>query len=102
MPNKYGNVKTELDGFLFDSKREAHRYWELKMLERAGEISDLELQPQFPIVINQKKVATYIADFRYKEKGQVVIEDAKGMRTDVYILKKKIVEALYSIKIVEV
>ena len=100
--SKYGAIKTEVDGFVFASKREAHRYSELKLAERNGDISNLELQPKFPLIVNGKKVATYIADFRYKERGEVVIEDAKGFRTAIYRLKKKIVEAQYGIEIVEV
>ena len=100
--SKYGAIRTEVDGFVFASKREAHRYSELKLAERNGDISGLELQPNFPLIINGKKVATYIADFRYTERGQVVVEDSKGFRTAVYRLKKKIVEAQYGIEIIEV
>lgn len=102
MSSKYGNKKVELDGFLFDSKRESQRYVELKLLERAGEIENLELQPQFPCIVNKKKICIYIADFRYVEKGRTVIEDSKGVRTDVYKIKKKLVEALYGVIIFEV
>lgn len=103
--NKYGAKKKEIDGFLFDSTKEANRYQELKLLERAGEIENLELQPQFPCFVNKKKITTYIADFRYKENGKVVIEDVKSEATRkiaVYRLKKKLTEALYNIIIFEV
>ena len=100
--SKYGAIKTEVDGFIFASKHEAHRYSELKLAERNGDISDLELQPKFPLIVNGKKVATYIADFRYTERGEVVVEDAKGFRTAIYRLKKKMVEAQYGVKIIEV
>jgi Protein of unknown function (DUF1064) len=101
--NKYGNRKTEVDGFIFDSKREANRYQELKLWERSGEISRLELQPAFDLlVMGGKSVGKYIADFRYLKDGKEVIEDVKGMKTDIYRLKKKIVEAVYGFKIVEV
>lgn len=102
--NKYGNRKTEVDGILFDSQKEAQRYRELLIRERAGKIGDLELQPVFRIVVNGKKIAKYIADFRYRDlsTGATIIEDVKGVRTDVYQLKKKLVEALYNIQIVEV
>lgn len=100
---KYNNRKTEVDGFVFDSKREANRYLELKLLEAAGEIQDLILQPCFELrVQGGKVVGKYFADFKYRTGMKVVIEDAKGCRTDVYRLKKKIVEAVYGIKIVEV
>lgn len=102
--SKYGNQKTEIDGFVFDSKREAIRYQELKLLERAGEIENLELQPKYSVDINGKHICNYFADFRYFDKHykKTITEDAKGMKTDVYKIKKKLVEAIYSIKIVEV
>ena len=101
MSSKYGAIKTKVDGFVFASKREAHRYSELKLAECNGDIFNLELQPKFPLIVNGKKVASYIADFRYTEHGQVVVEDSKGFRTAVYRLKKKIVEAQYGIEITE-
>ena len=102
--SKYNAIKTEIDGFLFDSRREAIRYAELKMLEQAGEITDLELQPIFPCVINEKPICKYIADFRYTDvkTGKVIIEDTKGFKTDLYLVKKKMVKAIYNIVIVEV
>ena len=100
--SKYSAIKTEVDGFIFASKREAKRYSELKLAERNGDISNLELQPKFPLIVNGKKVATYIADFRYTERGEVVIEDSKGFRTAIYRLKKKMVEAQYGVEIIEV
>ena len=100
---KYNNVKIEIDGFKFDSKKEAKRYGELKLLVMGGEVFNLELQPKFPCVVNGVKVCTYIADFRYSARGGDVIEDVKGMKTRVYRLKKKLVEALYpSVKITEI
>jgi len=102
--SKYHAIRTEVDGYVFDSRAEARRYEDLKLLERIGEIGDLELQPQFPIVVNGKKIGKYIADFRYmdKVKKEVVIEDVKGMKTPVYRLKKKLVEAIYSVVITEI
>jgi len=105
MSNKYNALKTEVDGFIFDSRREAKRYSELKLLEKAGLIRQLELQPAFELLVKTgKSVGKYKADFRYYdlEKKQWVIEDAKGVRTPVYTLKKKIVEEVYDIKIIEV
>lgn len=93
--NKYRAIKTEVDGITFDSKREAARYMELVLLERAGEISRLELQPKYDCVVNGKKICTYKADFRYFDANGSVVEDVKGMKTPVYRLKKKLVEALY-------
>ncbi len=103
--NKYNARKTVVDNITFDSKKEANRYAELKMcmLARGNDkVVDLELQPKYPCVVNGKKVCTYIADFKitYAD-GSVVVEDVKGMRTAIYRLKKKLVEALYGIEIVE-
>lgn len=102
--SKYKAIKTEVDGIVFDSKKEAARYSVLKMMEKAGQISHLELQPQFKVEINGKKICTYKADFQYIDKnirgmdgqyGAMVVEDVKGMKTPVYRLKKKLVEASY-------
>jgi hypothetical protein len=93
--SKFKAVKTVLDGITFASKKEAKRYTELKLLERAGEISRLELQPRYDIIINGVKVCTYVADFSYFDKSSRVVEDVKGMKTPVYRLKKKLVEALF-------
>lgn len=101
--SKYHNRKTMIDNILFDSKREANRYLVLKSMEQAGEIQDLRLQPEFELRVEGGiVVGKYIADFKYRVGMKVVIEDAKGVRTDVYRLKKKMVEAVYRIKIVEV
>ena len=100
--NKYRNIKTEVDGIVFDSKAEARRYAELNLLEKANEISDLRLQYPFECKINEKKICTYRADFDYYEGDQWVIEDVKGFRTQVFRLKKKLVEALHGIEIREV
>ena len=88
--NKYKAVKTEVD-----SKREAARYMELMLMQRAGEIKRLELQPSFVCIVNGKKICTYRADFRYFTNENSIVEDVKGVKTPVYKLKKKLVEALY-------
>lgn len=109
--NKFGAQKTEVDGITFDSKREASRYCELKMMQRAGEISDLELQPVFRLEVPDARVGgfmficRYIADFRYLKNGEVVVEDAKSPATaklEVFRLKKKLMRALHGIDVVEV
>lgn len=101
--NKYRNVRTEVDGIVFDSQREAQRYNDLKLLLRAGTIKDLELQHVFPIELNGYKICKYIADFVYKDQsGRLCVEDVKGVKTAVYSLKKKLVEAQYGIRIIEV
>lgn len=105
--SKYGNRwTTAADGRKFQSAREARRYGVLRLLEAAGEIANLELQPKFPCVVNGVLVTTWRGDFRYFDKatGAVVIEDAKSKatRTEAYVVRKKLVEALYGITIVEV
>ena len=101
---KYNAVKTTVDGITFASKAEVRRYSELKLLEKAGEITALCLQPPFPIVVNDIPICKYVADFIYwdVEKDAQIIEDVKGMKTPVYKLKKRLVEALYGITITEI
>jgi hypothetical protein len=100
--SKYKAVATHVDGIRFPSMAEARRYSELQALERAGIIKKLELQPRFDICINGKLCFFYKADFAYEENGAQITEDVKGMKTDVYALKKKCVEAAYNIKITEI
>ena len=104
MRSKYGAKPTIVDGIRFSSQAEARRYGHLKMLERAGTICDLELQPRFTLLVNQVKVATYVADFRYRFPGVSVpvVEDVKGVQTPVYKLKKKMLLAQDGIIITEV
>lgn len=87
------------DGITFDSKKEMYRYRELKLLLKAGEIVDLKLQVPFTLqeaftdyTGKKQRPITYLADFVYvdKEKKQQVVEDVKGMRTEKYLLKKKL------------
>ena len=108
--SKYHSRKTEIDGIIFDSKKEANRYCELKLMERAGEITDLRRQVRYeinqPYEIAGKKIRGiyYVADFVYydNETGEPIVEDVKGMRTDVYKIKKKLFESKYNIEIKEV
>lgn len=112
--SKYGAKKTVVDGITFDSAKEANRYGILKMLASVNKIQGLEVQPVFainvPSFLNPDKVqelvhiADYIADFRYYQGGKCVIEDvkSKATATPLYRLKKKLVEALYGVQIVEV
>jgi len=99
--NKYRAKKTTVDGIKFDSKKEAARYRDLKLLEKAGEITDLELQPKYDLIVNDTKCGFYKADFRYIENGKEVVEDVKGMKTPVYNIKKKLIKAIYGIIIFE-
>jgi len=88
----------------FASQAEAKRYIALSIMARAGIISGLECQPSYPLIVAGQKVATYKADFRYREvaTGETVVEDVKGVLTPVYRLKKKLVRALYNIEIKEI
>jgi len=83
--SKYNAVKTEVDGYVFDSKAEARRYSELKLLEKNGDLQDLTLQPVFHIQINGKKICKYFADFQYYDTVDrvYIVEDVKGVKTAV-------------------
>lgn len=120
---KYGNKQVFADGLLFDSKKELARYKELKFLEAAGEITDLQTQVKFELLPaayetyerygkNEKRLkdgircieraVTYKADFVYKDRnGKTVVEDTKGMRTDKYIMKRKMMLYFHGIRIRE-
>lgn len=101
--NKYHNIKTIIGGIKFDSKKEARRYQELKLLFNAGKISFLETHPRFEITVKGKKICTYIADFRYLDESQnKIVEDVKGVKTSIYRLKKKLMKAVYNIEIQEI
>lgn len=101
---KYRNIPTVVDGITFDSRKEANRFCELKLLQKQGAISGLVLQPEYPIVMNGQRVAKWRGDFRYEQYGSVVVEDVKSAitrRNPTYRLKKKLVEAQYGIQVVE-
>ena len=100
--NKYGNVRETEDGYTFDSQAEAKHYRELKYRLLAGEISDLQVHPRFPIRVNGTVICTYVADFAYFEGGMRVVEDVKGVRTAVFVLKAKLLRATWGIEIREV
>ena len=126
---KYKNKKVTLDGIEFDSKREAYRYNELKILERSGAIKELELQKEFLLIPAQyetferygkngkrlkdgqrciEKSCSYIADFVYKENGNIVVEDAKGYRDPnsagyaKFVIKRKLMLYIHGIRVKEV
>ena len=100
--SKYKNKPQVVDGLRFPSIREAKRYGELKLLLQSGEIRGLVLQPRYRLRIQKKLVCTYVADFSYTDKdGKVVVEDCKGFKTSVYKLKKKLIEAIEGITILE-
>ena len=117
---KYGNKKTTVDGITFDSLKEAKRYKELSLMQRAGMIQDLQMQVKYILIPAQRepdtvgarggvhkgklieRECTYVADFVYKENGQTVVEDTKGFRTKDYLLKRKMLLFFHGIKIKEV
>ena len=106
---KYHAKKTELDGITFDSKKEANRYAELKLLERSGAIHNLRRQVRYELIPAQKKdgktierACHYIADFVYEENGKTVVEDVKGFRTKEYVLKRKLMLRVHGIEVREV
>ncbi|MBQ2920124.1 MAG: DUF1064 domain-containing protein [Oscillospiraceae bacterium] len=117
---KYRNQKCSFDGMTFDSKHERDRYCELRLLQKAGVISDLRCQVSFRLVPEQRepdgtgprggrrrgrvleKAVDYVADFVYVKDGQTVVEDAKGVRTKDYIIKRKLMLWLHGIRVQEV
>lgn len=108
--SKYGNRKVTVDGLTFDSAKEAKRWRELCLLERAGAISDLQWQAKYELLPSQRvggkvveRPVTYIADFVYRDKaGNTVVEDTKGFRTKEYIIKRKLMLYVHGIQIREV
>ena len=108
---KYHNKKVVVNGEKFDSMKEYRRYCELLLLEKGGVISDLKRQVKFVLIPSQKegkktieRECSYYADFIYhdNETGETVVEDVKGMRTDVYKIKRKLMLWVHHIKITEV
>lgn len=123
--NKYGNKKIEVDGIIFDSKKEGKRFMELSLLEKAGVIQNLQRQVKYELIPCQHEKSTevykkgikkgqlkpgkvlerqceYIADFVYQENGKTVVEDTKGFRTAEYIIKRKLMLYIHGIRIKEV
>lgn len=101
--SKYGNKKVVVDGIKFDSLLEANRWQELKLLQRAKQIQNLDRQVRFELQPSYKKnnktikAINYVADFVYYDlnKQKMIVEDTKGFKTDVYKLKKKIFEYVF-------
>ncbi len=102
--SKLHNVRTQVDGFTFDSLDEATRYGELKIEERAGLITDLQVHKPFRLVVNGVHVCDYESDFTYRRDGILVVEDVKspGTITYAYRIKKKLMLAIHGIVIQEV
>ena len=103
--SKYHNKRVEYQGIRFASLKERDRYRDLSLLERAGEITALEIQPRYDLIVNGHNCGFYRGDFRYVlvATGETVVEDVKSVatRTAVYRLKKKLLRALYDIEITE-
>lgn len=107
--SKYGSRSITVDGMKFDSRKEYFRFCELRLLERAGAISDLDRQVKFELIPSQKvdgkvveRPVHYIADFVYKQDGKNVVEDTKGFKTKDYIIKRKLMLHVHGIRIREV
>lgn len=105
--SKYNNVKTEVEGILFDSKKEAARWLVLRQMERVGDITDLQRQVKFEIVPKVKiggktiRAKHYICDFVYEQNGVKIFEDVKGFANETYLLKKHLMAAIHGIEILE-
>jgi hypothetical protein len=101
---KYNARPVDADGFHFDSTAEYRRYEQLKLMLSAGVIGSVDVHPRYPLLVNGQKVCVYEADFAYQdtETGLRVVEDVKGVRTSVFILKKKLMKAILGIDVQEV
>lgn len=108
---KYGNKKVQLDGITFDSRKEANRYAELKLMQKGGAIKDLELQKEFEIIPAQyidgkcvERACKYKADFYYYDNfaQEWCCEDTKGFKTKDYIIKRKLMLFVHGIRIIEI
>lgn len=106
---KYHNQKVVIDGILFDSKREAQRYQQLKLMVKAGVITNLDMQVKYELIPAQyidgkcvEKAVSYVSDFEYDENGKHIVEDTKGVRTKEYIIKRKLMLYKYGIRIKEI
>lgn len=124
MAAKYKNLKVNLGNITFDSKKESRRWQELCLLQRAGKITDLQRQVKFVLIPTQyekfprysektgkrlkdgirtlEQECSYVADFTYMQDGKLVVEDAKGVKTKDYIIKRKLMLHVHGIRIKEV
>ena len=107
--SKYGNRKVNRDGVTFDSKKEARRWSELSLLEKAGAMQNLQRQVRYELLPSQRidgkvveRAVNYIADFVYEQDGVTVVEDTKGFKTPDYIIKRKMMLWRHGIRIREV
>lgn len=110
---KYRNKKVYTSKGTFDSKREYQRYLELKLLEKAGEIKNLQTQVEYVLIPSQKRqfamkngrktemCIKYKADFVYTKNGQICVEDVKGYKTKEYVMKRKLMLFIHGIEVIE-
>ena len=98
---KYRNRKVENEHGKFDSAKEAQRYAELVLLERAGAIANLRRQVPYALVVAGVYIGKYVADMVYKEGEKVVVEDVKGFKTEVYRLKRLLMLACHNVEVKE-
>jgi hypothetical protein len=103
MVSKYGNRRINTPDGWFDSHRELKRWGELKLLERAGQIKNLKRQVEYELVpkVAGFRASYYVADFVYDEKGKTVVEDSKGFKDRLYMLKRKLMMWRHGIAILE-
>lgn len=106
---KYKSRKVTVNGVVFDSRKEANRWCELALLQKAGQVTDLQRQVKYELIPSQRidgKVAeracNYVADFVYRENGKTVVEDTKGFKTKDYIIKRKLMLWVHGIRVREV
>jgi hypothetical protein len=109
MVNKYKSRKVKVGDLTFDSRKEATRWCELVLLQKAGQITNLKRQVKYELIPVQKisgkvveRACSYVADFVYEENGKTVVEDTKGFKTKDYIIKRKLMLWVYGIRITEV
>lgn len=107
--NKYGSRKITRNGITFDSAKEYRRYCELSLLEKAGAITELKRQVKYELIPSQRvdgkvveRPCTYVADFVYRQNGEIIVEDTKGFKTKDYIIKRKLLLYIYGIRIKEI
>lgn len=107
--SKYHSRKAVVDGIEFDSQKEARRFRELRLLERAGKITELQRQVKYELIPSQRidgkvveRACNYVADFVYLADGSKVVEDTKGFKTPEYIIKRKLMLWVHGIRIKEI
>jgi hypothetical protein len=102
--SKYNNTKTEVDGIVFDSVKEANRYKELRLLLKVGEIGLLKRQIEYELNPGGTYSLKYVSDFEYiiRATGDRIVEDVKGYRTKEYLKKRRLMQKVHGIKIIEI